>query len=76
MHFDHIYCHILHLKFKMFNHEIVFISRVVVLLPGISFRRGDIYSKYLMLLWQLHGTSSKTPHTNIFNMAATVIDDI
>ena len=26
-----------------------------------------------MLLWQLHETTRETPHTNIFNMPATVI---
>ena len=30
---------ILYLKFKVSNHKLVFISRVVVILPGISFRR-------------------------------------
>ena len=29
-----------------------------------------------MLSWQLHGTTRETPHTNIFNMAAIVMDDI
>ena len=33
------------------------------------------YSENLMLSWQLHGTTRETPHTNIFNMAAIVIDD-
>ena len=29
-----------------------------------------------MLSWQLHGTTPETPHKNIFNMAAIVMDDI
>ena len=29
-----------------------------------------------MLSWQLHGTTRKIPHKNIFNMAAIVMDDI
>ena len=55
----------------MSNHKIVFISRVVVILPGIS--------KYFMLSWQLHGTTRERnfcPHKNIFNVAAIVMDDI
>ena len=30
---------ILYLKFKMSNHKIVFLSRVVMILPGISLRK-------------------------------------
>ena len=29
-----------------------------------------------MLSWQLHGTTRETPHKNISNMAAIVMDDI
>ena len=29
-----------------------------------------------MLSWQLLGTTRETPHKNIFNMAAIVMDDI
>ena len=29
-----------------------------------------------MLSWQLHGTTHETPHKNIFNMAAIVMDDL
>ena len=70
----------------MSSNKIVFISRVVVIRRGIWFREWDIhyisltfkvkYSKNLMLSWQLHEITRKTPHTNIFNMAATVIHDI
>ena len=43
-------------------------------LPYLTFKVR--YSKNLMLSWQLHGTTRENPHTNIFNMAATVIDNI
>ena len=33
------YVTILYLKFKMSNHKIVFLLRVVVILPGISLRK-------------------------------------
>ena len=44
----------------MSNHKIVFLSRVVVILPGISFKVR--YSKYLMLAWQLHATTRETTY--------------
>ena len=34
---------ILYLKFKMSNDKIVFLSRVIVILPGISVRKWDSY---------------------------------
>ena len=34
-----LYVIILYLKFKMSNHKIVFLSRVVMILPGISLRK-------------------------------------
>ena len=43
---------------------------------SISFRKRDISYISLLKSWQLYVTTRETPHKNIFNMAATVIDDI
>ena len=59
----------------MSNHKIVFLSRVVVILPSISFRKSDIYCVSL-LKWQLHATTRETLHANILNMATTIFHHV
>ena len=67
----------------MSNHKIVFLSRVVVTLPGISLKKWKLlkWDTVNISCWhgnytQLHATTRETPHENILNMAATIFDHV